>query len=224
MREPPENAPPTTASDRLRKAADAVVRLTVGLVARSTFLLFGIAVYVLVRLAVDELPLAGQIVVLASVYPPLGLLVYRLSRMPDATLAPIRRHGLAQPFFFVTGLWLAAIGWVSAFSLLLVQRGIVDFSLPGGGATVDGSGRLADFYVWQSFELIPGLSINDTLHWDAPLDYGARAGFVVLAFKVLILIPLVPVLLAAWRHLEPPMPAAPPPAEPVVADSPPAAG
>jgi hypothetical protein len=218
MREPPENAPHPTASDRLRSAESAVARLTVGLIAKSTFLLFGIAVYVLVRLAVDELPLAGQIAVLASVYPPLGLLVYRLSKMPDETLAPIRRHGLAQPFFFVTGLWLAAIGWVSAFSLLLVQRGVVDFRLPGGGAMVDDSGRLADFYVWQSFEQIPGRSINDTLQWDVPLHYGGGAGFVVMAFKVLILLPLVPVLLAAWRHREPPTPAATPPAEPIVAD------
>ena len=173
---------------------------------KAGFLLFGIGVFVVVRLAVEELPLAGQVVILALVYAPLGLLVYRLSKMPEETLAPVRRHGLAQPFMFVTGLWLAAIGWVSAFSFVLVERGVVEFTTRAGDA-IAGTGRLAEFYVWQSFEQIPGLSINDTLQWDVPLEYGGGAGFVLMAFKVLILIPLVPVLLAAWRVRRPPKPA-----------------
>ena len=48
-----------------------------------------------------------------------------------------------------------------------------------------------------------------------PLEYGNGAGVVVLAFKVLILLPLVPVFLAAWRHRrpagEPPVAPAPSP-------------
>lgn len=204
--------PSSPASRRLRAAAHAVGRWSPGIVRKSGFLLFGIGVYVVVRLAVEGLPLAGQVLVLALVYPPLGLLVYRLSKMPEETLAPVRRHGLAQPFMFVTGLWLAAIGWVSAFSLVLVERGVVSFTARSG-AEVTTSGQLADFYVFQSFEQIPGLSINDTLQWDVPLQYGGGAGFVVMAFKVLILLPLVPVLLAAWRVRRPPKPAPPPPAE-----------
>ena len=173
---------------------------------KAGFLLFGIGVFVVVRLAVEELPLAGQVVVLALVYAPLGLLVYRLSKMPDETLAPVRRHGLAQPFMFISGLWLAAIGWVSAFSFVLVQRNVVEFET-AKGAEATSTGQLADFYVFQSFEQIPGLAINDTLQWDVPLQYGGGAGFVVMGFKLLILIPLLPVLLAAWRVRRPPKPA-----------------
>ena len=192
------------ASQRLRAAARRVGAGTLGLVAQSGFLLFGIGVFLLVRLAVEGLPLSGQVVVLAAVYVPLGWLVYALSKMPDETLAPVRRHGLAQPFFFVTGLWLAAVGWVSSLAFLLDERGIIAFRVPGdGGATVD-TGRLADFFVWHSFEQIPALGINDTLQWEMPLDYGGGAGFLVLAFKLLILLPLVPVFLAAWRHRRPP--------------------
>src|SRR5436190_2785889 len=83
-------------------------------VRKSGFLAFGIGVFVVVRLAVEELPLAGQVAILALVYAPLGVLIYKLSKMPEETLAPVRRHGLAQPFMFVAGLWLAAVGWVSA--------------------------------------------------------------------------------------------------------------
>jgi hypothetical protein len=225
MREPPENAPHPAASDRLLAAGRAVSAIGPRLIAKSAFLLFGILVYLLVRVAVEGLPLAGQVVVLALVYIPLALLVYRLSKLPDATLAPFRRHGLAQPFMFVTGLWLAAIGWFSSLALVLVQRGVVEFHTHAGAAVGD-TGRLVDFFVWQSFEQIPGLSINDTLQWDIPLSYGGGAGVVVMAFKLLILLPLVPVFFAAVRHRRPaadtrepapPPPPAKPPAQPVVA-------
>jgi hypothetical protein len=205
-----------SASERLRAAARAVGRWTPALVRKTGFLLFGIGVYVLVGLAVEELPLAGDILVLALVYVPLAWLIYALSRMPEETLAPVRRHGLAQPLMFVVGLWLAAIGWVSAVSFVLVERGVVEFTTRAGDV-VTSTGQLADFYVWQSFEQIPGLSVNDTLQWDVPLEYGGGAGFVVLGFKVLILLPLVPVLLAAWRVRRPPKPAPPPDADPAMA-------
>jgi hypothetical protein len=196
------------ASERLRAAAETVEGWTPALIRKTAFLLFGIGVYVVVRLAVEGLALAGQILVLALVYPPLGLMIYLLSRKTEETLAPVRRHGLAQPFMFVAGLWLAAIGWVSAFSFVLMQRGVVEFTT-AKGAAVTNSGQLADFYVFQSFEQIPGLAINETLQWDVPLRYGGGAGFVVLAFKLLILLPLVPVLLAAWKVRRPPQPSSP---------------
>ncbi len=112
----------------------------------------------------------------------------------------------------VTGLWLAAVGWVSAFSFVLAERGVVEFTT-GKGDAVTSTGQLADFDVFQSFEQIPGLAINDTLQWDFPLQYGGGAGFVVMGFKLLILIPLLPVALAAWRVRRPARPALPPAAE-----------
>jgi len=61
----PDPRPPSSpAAARLRAAADAVDGWTHGLLAKSAFLLFGIAVFVLVRFAVEELPLAGQAAVL----------------------------------------------------------------------------------------------------------------------------------------------------------------
>ena len=197
----PRRAPPP-ASDRLRAAADTVGRWTWRLAGKSSFLLFGAAVYVLVRATVEAAPLAGQIAVLALVYVPLGLLIYVLSKKPDETLAPFRRHGLAQPLLFVSGLWLAAIGWFSSLAFVLAQHGVVDFHAQGS-TELPGSERLADFFVWHSFEQIPALAVNDTLQWDVPLRYGDGAGVVVLAFKVLIALPLVPVFLAAWRHRRP---------------------
>jgi hypothetical protein len=208
--------PASPASERLHAAARAVGEWTPLIVRKTGFLLFGIGVYVVVRLAVEELPLAGDVVVLALVYVPLGWLIYALSKQPEETLAPVRRHGLSQPLMFVVGLWLAAIGWVSALSFVLVEQGVVEFTTRAGDV-VTSSGQLADFYVWQSFEQIPALAVNDTLHWEVPLDYAGGAGFVVLGFKVLILLPLVPVLLAAWRTRRPPKAAPPAGADPAMA-------
>jgi hypothetical protein len=180
------------------------------------FLLLGIGVYVLVGQIADHVPLGVQILLLTAVYVPLALLIVALSRAPDTTLAPFRRHGLAAPFFFVCGLWLAAVGWCAGLGLVLDMRGVFEFHTPGGAA-VTNSGQIADLLVWHSFEQIPALGVNDTLGWDVPLEYSGGAGLLVLGFKVLILLPLVPVFMAAFRHrrapAEPPVEA--PVAEPV---------
>ena len=126
-----------------------------------------------------------------------GCSIYLLSKKPEETLAPVRRHGLAQPLHVrdraVARRDRLVLGVLARARRARRRRR----SRRPPDAEVTGSGQLADFYVWQSFEQIPGLAINDTLQWDVPLQYGGGAGFVVLAFKVLILLPLVPVLLAA---------------------------
>ena len=179
-----------------------VAELRHRLLDQAGFLLLGIAVYVLIGQAAALLPLAAQILVLVLAYVPLGLLVFRLARAPADTLAPVRRHGLAAPFFFVTGLWLAAVGWCAGLGLVLDERDVVDFHRPDGDA-ISGSGEIADLFVWHSFEQIPALDVNDTLQWDVPLEYASGAGVLVLAFKLLILLPLVPVFVAAVRHRPP---------------------
>jgi hypothetical protein len=179
-----------------------LVALKQRLLDQAGFLALGIAVYVLIGQAADLLPLAAQIAVLVLAYVPLGVLVFRLSRAPDDTLAPLRRHGLAAPFFFLTGLWLAAVGWCAGLGLVLDTRGVVDFQTPGGDP-ISGSGQIADLLVWHSFEQIPALRVNDTLQWDVPLEYAHGAGLLVLGFKLLILLPLVPVFLAAVRYRPP---------------------
>ena len=195
----PEPRPPSSRRRAPSRRGGRLRPLDARAARKSAFLLFGIAVFVVVRLAVEELPLAGQIVVLAFVYAPLGLLVYMLSKMPEETLAPVRRHGLAQPLMFVTGLWLAAIGWVSAsLAFVLDERGVVDVhdAAAAQRSTAPASSRTSSSV--RASSRSPRSTINDTLHWEMPLQYGGGAGFVVLAFKLLILLPLVPVLLAAW--------------------------
>ena len=53
-------------------------------------------------------------------------------------------------------------------------------------------GSLADFLLWQVLDAIPRLKVPETLLWAAPLTYErAGAGWLVLLFKVMVIVPVV---------------------------------
>lgn len=205
--EPPERVPPPTKSDRVQAAYDAIEvmrawpdRLTDVL----KLLVVGVAYYGLVTSAVYRwsLPLVGQIAALAVFFVPLAMLIYTVGKRPDTMLAQFRALGLEQPLMFAIGLWVAALGWFAAFAFVLVERDAVAFQTPDGA--VESPSQLFVFFVWHSVDQIPALNINQTLHWDAPLQYSGIASLVVLGFRLVLVLALVPLVLAAWRHLRTP--------------------
>jgi hypothetical protein len=53
-------------------------------------------------------------------------------------------------------------------------------------------GTLADFLLWHLLDAIPGLKVPETIKWEAPLTYQhAGAGWLVLLFKVMVIVPVV---------------------------------
>ena len=53
-------------------------------------------------------------------------------------------------------------------------------------------GALADFLLWQLLDSIPGLNVPQTLRWEAPVTYQrGLAGWLVLLFKVMVIVPVV---------------------------------
>jgi hypothetical protein len=51
---------------------------------------------------------------------------------------------------------------------------------------------LADLFLWHLLDAIPGLKVNETIRWAAPLTYErAGAGWLVLLFKVMVIVPVV---------------------------------
>ena len=53
-------------------------------------------------------------------------------------------------------------------------------------------GTLADFLLWHLLDAIPGLKVPDTIKWEAPLTYQhAGAGWLVLLFRVMVIMPVV---------------------------------
>src|SRR5205823_3504701 len=58
---------------------------------------------------------------------------------------------------------------------------------------------LFNFYIWQFLDAVPILGATDALHWDAPLVYeGALIGWLVIAFKVAVIAPLIQLVRVSW--------------------------
>jgi hypothetical protein len=98
---------------------------------------------------------------------------------------------------------LIAMGCFSAFALLLHGSGPPLFA-PGSNAEVS-HGSLADFFLWHLLDAIPGLKVPETIHWKAPLTYERpSAGWLLLLFKVMVIVPAVAGIGRYLKDEEPP--------------------
>ena len=102
-------------------------------------------------------------------------------------------------------LWAAAIFFFttlifSAVTQLLWEWRVVDISDPSCTtrcALVPDS--FFNFYTWHFLESIPLFKVNETLQLKEPLVYrGAAAGWLVVAFKVAIILPLIGAIRSYW--------------------------
>jgi hypothetical protein len=162
----------------------------------------GAVVYAVLGSAADTLPGAALVVLLLVAGAPLALLLVQLYALAFERLqefAPVdrlKRLGRRQLVLLLAASWIAMVGWFSALALYLDRNTGIGFRTRAGEA-VQHSGQLADFFVWQFMNQAPILDATDTLHWQVPLTYGGGAGFVVLAFKAFVIVPLLAALAAA---------------------------
>jgi hypothetical protein len=162
----------------------------------------GAVVYAVLGSAADTLPGAALVALLLVAGAPLALLLVQLYALAFERLqafAPVerlKRLGRRQLVLLLAASWIAMVGWFSALALYLDRNTGVGFRTRAGDA-VQHSGQLADFFVWQFMNQAPILDATDTLHWEVPLTYGGGAGFVVLAFKAFVIVPLLAALAAA---------------------------
>jgi hypothetical protein len=162
----------------------------------------GAVVYAVLGAAAETLPGAALVALLLVAGAPLALLLVQLYALAFERLqqfAPVERLkqlGRRQLVLLLAASWIAMVGWFSALALYLDRNTGVGFRTRAGDA-VEHSGQLADFFVWQFMNQAPILDATDTLHWEVPLSYGGGAGFVVLAFKALVIVPLLAALAAA---------------------------
>lgn len=196
---------PTRAFQPLAAGYTAVVTLVFALVGFVLLHLPGIYAYMLSKRLVESVPRSIQMGALLLWLLALGavsLLLYSrgLRRAGRAWLerkSGYRLHldspgrlpvwgGLALYINFV----LIAVGCFAAFSILLHTSGPPLF-LPGSNAEVS-HGSFADFFLWHLLDAIPGLKVNETIRWTAPLTYErAGAGWLLLLFKVMVIVPAV---------------------------------
>lgn len=84
-----------------------------------------------------------------------------------------------------------AAGCFAALAFMLNDQGGRPLFLPGAQKEVS-HGTLADFLIWHVLDAIPGLKVPETIKWAAPLSYErAGAGWLLLLFKVIVIIPVV---------------------------------
>lgn len=98
---------------------------------------------------------------------------------------------------------LIAMGCFSAFAFLLHTSAPPLFH-PGSHAEVS-HGALADFFLWHLLDAIPGLKVPETIRWKAPLTYEhSGAGWLLLLFKVMVIVPAVAGIGRYLKDEEPP--------------------
>jgi uncharacterized membrane protein len=115
----------------------------------------------------------------------------RRTRLFDA-LSPV--GGLA-PFVYAVNVLLLALPFFGALTLVLMEKDVVTLT----GSTE----RVFDFYTWHFLDAIPLLKVNETLHWDPPMTYEqARVGWLLLLFKVTVIVPVIGVFGGYWKYLQ----------------------
>jgi hypothetical protein len=53
-------------------------------------------------------------------------------------------------------------------------------------------------YLWQLCDALPALKVTETVDWHEPVKHGTRMGLLLLAFRSLVLLPLIASLVGIW--------------------------
>jgi hypothetical protein len=201
---------PTIIIEVARFSAQVVTYYRRMLLAVAAFLV-AMAVAVRIALAGQDLGSPPQATewVLVGLMIALALLVVRVTGfyrrwMPWRTPPPLPiRYTVALTSLAV----LVLTEGFAAVSVLLGQQGAlaVDpdvFYRPAasgpnassGGSFAEGVWILANFeevYLWSLFDAVPTLKIAETLDWSPAFDFDRAGGALVLAYKVLVILPFI---------------------------------
>ena len=107
-------------------------------------------------------------------------------------------------FTVIVSTWFASIAlvavagpiWTFALTQVLLARGAIH--LTGNPE------RAMDLYLWHFLGEIPLLKVNETLLWDPPMAYHeARVGWLLLVFKVTVILPVIAAFRGYWTYTHP---------------------
>jgi hypothetical protein len=99
--------------------------------------------------------------------------------------------------------YVLALAIFTTAAVLFEGWGIVDIrdSACSTACALDAA-SVASFFTWHLAEAVPLVRISESLQWNTPLVYeGALAGWLVLGFKVAVIIPLIQSIRIYWRVL-----------------------
>lgn len=111
--------------------------------------------------------------------------------------ARLRGFGLLAPWLYSVGVLALAVIFFATTTFLIWEGGGLTI-LPAGGTEVSPDVLLA-FYLWHFLDAVPLLDVNATLQWSAPATYdGAAVGWLLLGFKVLVIVPVIAAFRGYW--------------------------
>jgi hypothetical protein len=110
-------------------------------------------------------------------------------------------YGWLSPLLWAVAIFIFTTVIFSAVTHLLWEWRVVDISDPSCTAPCALiTDHFFNFYTWHLLESIPLFKVNETLHLNEPLVYrGAAAGWLVVAFKVAVILPLIQAIRSYWK-------------------------
>jgi len=185
---------------RLRALAN---RPTEGMYFLAAIGLLVLAPYMLVRaifsFAQAHSPIWAQLVIVGMFFVVLLLWAWLISGDRGVRLfTQLYKQGIKWPFLFSIATLVFALLPFSALSSVLADLGYAVFepNVPAGEFW-----RLQDLYLWHFLSSVPSLRIPETLRWKEPFIYkDAVSGLLLLAFKIIVIGPVI-ASFAAWSRL-----------------------
>jgi hypothetical protein len=105
----------------------------------------------------------------------------------------LKPAGALAPVAYAANVLLLALPLFGSLTRVLLARGAIHL-------TGDPQ-RAMDFYLWHFLSDVPLLKINETLLWEQPLVYHeARVGWLLLVFKLLVIIPVIAAFRGYWKY------------------------
>jgi hypothetical protein len=165
-------------------------------------LLLGLLIWVLIALFLNAAPLIGSEVLVAAT----GImLAVRLSNVSTKArrerffdrLVIDRKKGTAAPFIYAINTLAIALLFFSCLTFVLHDQKLITLVHPGRRIKpID----VASFFAWNFTDSLPSLNVNTALGWKTPLLYsGSWVGVILIAFKVLAIIPITVAISEGWK-------------------------
>jgi hypothetical protein len=128
----------------------------------------------------------------------LGVPRFRRMVLGEPGTIDVQLTGVLGPFALLAVMFVVMTSVFAAVTLVAADRNIVDLT---AGAGLPSFEDIAQLYVWQFCKSVPLLDVNETLRWNVPFIYkGTGTGFLVLLYKVAVILPLIGTFLVYWKE------------------------
>jgi hypothetical protein len=158
-------------------------------------LLVGVAPAALLVVATAHVPLALQVLAIVLATTWLTFLALQLTVEGDAAQARILPD---DRILQVVSLLVLATAVFASATFVLAEHRLV--TIVGWRSLTSPALATVAFYAWHVVDAIPLLDATRALQWSEPLAYqDHRLGVLLVLFKLVIIIPVVGAVRAAWR-------------------------